>query len=515
MLCLRSKTNIMNLEPQEHAHHRHRKRRTKSEALKTRDRERSRFERLLTSKGFLIAGLLLILVGAGFLASRSSGVLRILFFSGGLLVVAIPLIYWFFRSGTYSNRNLWYMIFSAIGSFLFSFLLGWLLNGGMIPGMSMLKETSMFFFSGLSLCSMAHAKLMKYRPAMLISLAGLVFAMLIYSYLWVFSYFSACFIHPGTIPFILFLKGAVTGLVLLVIFHLNIRIMKHIRIRLPSEWFSQIQSRAMMKGAFILVLYLWGFWLWNEMVHHLITRHTTTLISLAVYTYGFDFLLIRQLIKKRSSQLEAVLVLSFFVTLGYFLVEIRSVDYFRNMYVLNRQETSWLWSFMFHYAAVVLLIFLLARLYHDIRHLYGKFRFLIHALQSYIMFLMLFIILQEYDNIILLTSSESHHLFSYIPEQLAINHRMPWSLLAGGWSLIVLVYALIRKHRFLRLLSILLFVMALVKIIAYDVLTLSPMHRIVILFILGGILILFALIYPRLRHILRPEHRRHRLTHSQ
>jgi len=101
-------------------------------------------------------------------------------------------------------------------------------------------------------------------------------------------------------------------------------------------------------------------------------------------------------------------------------------------------------------------------------------------------------------------------------EILEYNLHLPYSIILIASSLVILVWSLFKRYRFLRNFSILLFSFAIVKIFLYDFTLLGEVTRTILFFVVGILLIGFSFLYPRLKKAAttsRDHHRRqHRIT---
>ena len=83
-------------------------------------------------------------------------------------------------------------------------------------------------------------------------------------------------------------------------------------------------------------------------------------------------------------------------------------------------------------------------------------------------------------------------------DQLTFNQFLPYTILPGIVSIIMYVRAVIRKNRFLRNFSIVLYIIMLVKLFVLDFESLSAGARTSVFMVLGLFLIGFAFVYPKL-----------------
>ncbi len=83
-------------------------------------------------------------------------------------------------------------------------------------------------------------------------------------------------------------------------------------------------------------------------------------------------------------------------------------------------------------------------------------------------------------------------------DHLTFNQFLPYPVMLGIVSVIMFVRPVIRKNRFLRKFSIVLYIIMLIKLFAIDLANLSAGARTTVFMVPGLFLIGFAFVYPRL-----------------
>lgn len=115
-------------------------------------------------------------------------------------------------------------------------------------------------------------------------------------------------------------------------------------------------------------------------------------------------------------------------------------------------------------------------------------------------FLLITVLIREYDFIMLLWSYGSSELTDLVLEQTLIDHQhLPYSMLILSGSLLSLYLGIIQANRFLRGLSISLIILVLLKFFMYDFSYLNENNRTVILIVFGVVLLVISKLYARFK----------------
>jgi len=479
--------------------------RMKSDAQKQRDRERSHFERILTTRIFQYGGLFLLVAAVVYLALLSSGAMRWVWIGVAVVAALVPVIILFVRSGLWRSRDFWLMVFWPLIALVIAFVSGMLMNEGALPAFSRIREMGVVFFAVWSMGCMIQARLTVFQPALMFSLIWLLIAFLIYSSLYIFKYFGAIFLTNTSLPLGIFLEGLVSGLFLLTAVWFDRRILKYMKVTLSKEWFNRSRYRELLQILFYLTLFLWGFWIWNLVAVKLFPSALVSVFALSVYTFSFLIFLIRRLRTQRTGLREGLTLIAPVLALIYLFVLTGTLEYLLSDYLHSARTIADLSGVTLNMLAMVLAVILLFTVYGEILKLYARQRPLIHLFQVYIVLYLLFLLLILYHQITILFLTGTTHISTTVAAQTGENIRLPFSLVAGGWALLVLIWSVIRGHRFLRLASILLLVAVIIKILGLDLTQGSPQLRIAILVVVGLLLVFFSLVYPRFRKALRPQ----------
>jgi hypothetical protein len=171
-------------------------------------------------------------------------------------------------------------------------------------------------------------------------------------------------------------------------------------------------------------------------------------------------------------------------------------------------------ALLLHYLALGLLIVTGKMIIRRIQRHHVKNPGLQRGLILLTIFAIVFLLCTEYDNFSMIIAAIQHKLQgevitgTYVP---TLNKYLPYSSISGGFILWIFFQAVVRRNLFLRNSSIVLGVVILIKLFAFDIPMLTPEGRIMVFVVLTVLIIGFAISYPRISKgkPLIPEIKRH------
>ena len=264
--------------------------------------------------------------------------------------------------------------------------------------------------------------------------------------------------------------------------------------------------RVGMLGALILTLGLSMYILASQ------TTGTTDYTSVAWFNAGMLFFIgtIYAYRGKVSSFKKPLLYIALLFMLGYPALVHWNMVIFRNSLIMAHDLHASV--LVLHYLALVLVLILgrlvLRRIYRQ-NQKKATFR---NGVELFTALSLLFLFCTEYDNLSIILSAMQNTggaAGSVGIDQLTFNKYLPYTVLLGIVSIIMFIRAVIRKNRFLRNFSIVLYIIMLVKLFVLDFESLSAGARTSVFMVLGLFLIGFAFVYPRLGKNDHTTERRH------
>lgn len=452
---------------------------------KTWKKSARRFEKLLTGRFFFILGFFLLLTAIFFYSSRIIFGIKHLpsFLIYGIAGLAFILLLVFIilkKAPQELKKQLPWFAFILLIS--------------VIPAILLRQNLFLVFFACSSFGFMIYGKLKKNQTSIIISFIFLLLMILTYIYQWVFIYFPSLFLQLSFWSTGLLLKAITAGFFVNIVLFLNRILLKNAEIRFSKE-FSRSTYLRMMKGVMLAFLYLTLFPLWNYLFVLIFKDPSTNLLNWSIFNAAFFILVLYILGKQKSRFLSILLLPALFSILLYPVLVHDNIARFRNAYL--QADPSYLWPFLTHYLALLLMILLMIQVFMIIyRKFAGKNEYF-RLFYLLAMGLGLFILLSEYDHLTVIMNYGREQTIQNIIEE---NHRLPFTLLIMGYSFLVLLIALRKKISSLRLFALLLFASAIFRFLFFNLTYLNAITTTLLLFIIGVILILFALFYRKIEH---------------
>jgi hypothetical protein len=354
----------------------------------------------------------------------------------------------------------------------------------------------LLFASVFSVLLLFYSNYSKNRLTFMTSVAFVAIMLAVLTYQWV-RYYIPC-LYSGVFPAgtTLFYHGFQAGLFTLFALFFNSRLIKTLEVPVPGKWFSRRTYRMILKSFLFVAIYVTGFWCWHFVFSYLFSVSEAMLLSWSWFTTLFLILLILYLENQQSKILRPVFGLTALTLLAFPLLVNYSLVAVRDMGILNGGEPAAV--FIAHLFLLPLYPALIAVFYLTLRKAWVKKKVLMRLLHIFVIGLGLSWILMEYDHLTVFFGLAGA---GNIAEMVFRNHHLPYSLILIIFSVVLITLALIRKHRFIRQLAILLLLAALAKILVFDFEVMGETGRIILLFILGAFLVAFSFLYRRFRKI--------------
>jgi hypothetical protein len=168
----------------------------------------------------------------------------------------------------------------------------------------------------------------------------------------------------------------------------------------------------------------------------------------------------------------------------------------RNDYI-NGMDTST--GYIFHYVLLILLLLVVALSLTRVQKL-SEFNKKTHNLYSWFyVFFFVFMASAELDHIVVVSAFSSGDSIQHILNQ---NHKIGYPILWGVTSFSLIALGLKKKIRHLRIISLTLFLVTLVKLFLIDIKGISEGGKIAAFISLGLLLLVVSFMYQRLKKIL-------------
>ncbi len=370
------------------------------------------------------------------------------------------------------------------------------------------KDQVILFSSVFSVLLIVYATTAENRLALSGSFWAVGIMMLMLVYRCATRYFPALYEGAGPINQVLFGDGVLSAIFILPALLINHRMMKSHEMHLKGKVFTRRSYVRFLKILFLATLYLSAFWCWNFLFMLMFPIEEAKMISWFSFTCLYLIILIPVLTKQGSSLVNGAFVLAALTLLAYPLLVNLTIIVLRNKGLqIGGVYAS---CFKAHYFILLMIFVMMLNFYYYIMIAKQNKRLVIHAFQAIAIGYGLVLLLIEYDHLMIFTGYDGKLLISELASR---NHLLPWSIIVLLTSLALTIYSLIRRHRFMRQVSFILFVAALVKIFAFDFAYLGDTYKVVVLLTLSVLMISFSFVYQKVKKIVT-ESQSHRVTKS-
>jgi len=354
----------------------------------------------------------------------------------------------------------------------------------------------LLFTSVLSVLLLIYANYFKSKIALLGSISSLVITLCVYFFLWIVYNVPAITFGSQLFLDSIQLENATIEiiLVLFVLWATNWQL-KSFKFPVINKWLN-VKSYNQFISLFLLISeFLTLGWLIFILLYcisgSVIYSYTGIFISGSI----FFIILIQRFAGKDSEfkrptlYLALVYVLLCPIFLGWDVIKEN---------ILNNGSLN-IFGIFIHYCAIVLLVFLSIMIIRRIYLRNIKKPLIQNGIQFLTVIYLAWLICLEYDNITIIATyiqNSANPNYTISIKSLENNLLLAYSIILLMLSFGVFVYALLKNRKFLKNLSIVLFIFTIIKILAYDSLIIATDDRSILFYIVGVTLISLAIIYP-------------------
>jgi uncharacterized membrane protein len=310
---------------------------------------------------------------------------------------------------------------------------------------------------------------------------------------WEQLYLQATYDGPGLR--VIFNKAYITGIVAMVSMGATFILLKNER-GAYAQYVAPYRTILTVPG--IVLLYISQF---LELQYH-VYRYTDSYAtqSLIIGSYNMLFILGLLFVGKKLTIPEPVKKAfagwGIVAILIYFTFYHQVTTYARNHYLTGDATAT---GFIFHYVLVVLLLVIAVVSLRRLRALAEANPNTHHLYSWFYVFFFVFIASAELDHIILLIAYSG---IDSIDPILTQNHKIGFPILWGLASFILISVGLKRKQKHLRIISLTLFLVTLLKLFLLDIRGISEGGKIAAFISLGVLLLVVSFMYQRLKKLL-------------
>ena len=329
-----------------------------------------------------------------------------------------------------------------------------------------IQDSKILLFTGVfSLLMLYYAIHEKQKLSFWVSVSALVLATL--GYLLVFiNLIPALLTDHKSLQTYLLLKGILTSFYLLGVFWSTKWLVREAELpvsekKMSSHKYRKIIDAFMLSGLFVtvgLIIFL---------IPYFIT-HSVSYIGLSWFVSGSLFFVyfVRFFKGKKMALKKPTHYAGFLFAMLYpFLTTVRFLNY--NVSKTLSLDTT---AIIMHYITLMLFLVLSLSVLKRIRKRNSANIFMLRIIQLLVLFYILFIAFEEYNNLSIIIEylARNHDLLEFAPLFLTINFYFPFTILLSVFATSVNIYAIVKQDTFLRIVSLVLIVIAIVKLFVLD-----------------------------------------------
>lgn len=390
-------------------------------------------------------------------------------------------------------------------------LLGGIVLMSLILPLLFRQEVFLIFFGCLSVLLSLYGKYTGQKPPLIASLVSLLIMMLFFLENWILHFVPVVFFRDILSEPVMVRRGILAGLIAITVLIADRVLLKKMKVVLSKKWFSRKSYLRLMKGAILLTVYLTGFWIFSYVAMTIIKNEEIKLLSWFCFSFLYFMVVLPVLYKQKSSFLRPMVWFALFNLVIYpGLVQFSVIDLRNESLKFTGYSSA---GFLFHYVATALLISNLLLAGICFTRIYKGNRPYIRGLWIFAVLMGFFLFFSEMDHLTIINGLKKGVRIEDIESE---NFHLPLTVVMFLFSTIILFLGLFRKERFLRAMGLVALVLTLIKFIYFDVRTMDPAGKIVLLFFIGIVTLAISLFYPKLRNYFhyRDSHSHHNLHRS-
>jgi hypothetical protein len=372
------------------------------------------------------------------------------------------------------------------------------------------QEVFLVFFGCLSVLLLLYGKYTGLKPPIIGSLVSLLIMMLFFLENWILHFLPAVFFRDILSEPVMVKRGILAGLIAIPVLIADRVLLKKLNVVLSKKWFSRKSYLRLMKATILLTVYLTGFWIFSYVAMVVIKNDEIKLLSWFCFSCLYFIVVLPILSKQKSSFLRPFVWFALFNLVIYpGLVQFSVIDLRNESLKFTGYSSA---GFLFHYLATALLIsnLWLAGIYFT--RIYKGKRSYLRGLWIFIIPMVIFLFFSEMDHLTIINGLKKGVSIEDIESR---NFHLPLTVVMVLFSTIILFLGLFRKERFLRAMGLVLLVLTLIKFIYFDVRTMDPAGKIVLLFFIGIVTLAVSLFYPKIRNYFHYRDPRSHHTHHR
>lgn len=305
-------------------------------------------------------------------------------------------------------------------------------------------------------------------------------------------------LYSGKELAILLNKGFITGVIAVISLFLSVYFSKKDKDEflfdgIDMKFYSIILNVVLIGGIYTVILLEL-----RCQLHQHVKYYASRDLVIGCFNFGFIICLnlVSRVKKDIPSLAEASVLIGLVAILFYPLFYNEMIVNVRNAY-LYTHRTGYA-TYIIHYVDIVLVLSLLYVCYKNLKHASFKLKELDHIIMWYICFIFIYIGSAELDNIVVINNYGKHVDIYAVLQQ---NHKIGFPIFWGICSFIVMIIGMKYKRRDLRIISLTLFLIIILKLFLFDIRGISEGGKIAAFIVLGIILLIVSFMYQKLKKL--------------
>lgn len=300
--------------------------------------------------------------------------------------------------------------------------------------------------------------------------------------------------HPEALT-VIFNKGFITGTVALTSLFASISLLKKegeiLIYKLPTKIYSSL-----LKTIFLTFLYITPLLELTGQLPKYIAYESVRSVIIGSYNLAFIAALMIYTNKKGTLiQKKAAAVLGVAGVLAFLFYYSPAVAETRDQYL---QHGSTILSYLYHYADSILTVFILILTLRTVSNIFTLRSGIGKAFLWFMTFASVYIASAELDHLVVLSAYQEG---TYIYDITSENQRIGYPILWGLCSFIVMIIGMNKKVKDLRIISLSLFFLTILKLFLFDIRDISEGGKIAAFICLGILLLIMSFMYQKLKKL--------------
>ncbi|MCX6249641.1 MAG: DUF2339 domain-containing protein [Bacteroidetes bacterium] len=369
-----------------------------------------------------------------------------------------------------------------------------------IPSLVFSMNYAVLFLTTFAVLLMILSKFTGDQSSVVISLLALTLAIFYHLTQWILGYIPAVFTEPLPLDITIFYKAVLASAFMLGSLVFLNSTTKTLHISISKKWFHRSNTRKILKGLILLFIYLSLFLIYDFLLSNLFANDEARILIWFSFNCLYFLIIIPVLSGQNSSFLPKILAVGIISLIIYPTIVHLDILKIRSNYL--ESGSIWFPEFLFHYLILALVIVLLFLIYYYVRRVYSFKKVLIKTYWVYFTVMAFFLILSEFDHLMVIIGDRQR---SGVIETISWTHKLPYSLFLLCASLFILILGFIKKARFLRVFSLVILIMTIVKLLLFDMMSFTIGEKTVLLLILGTLFLIISYFYNAVKHIFIPK----------